>query len=199
MNRAALTQLIEAAEHALAVFRSLGERGYYPQELLPCDSDGKESPLFMGKQGLMFLINAIKDAKAALPADDGWVVWNGGDCPVSPITIVEYRIRDCDVTDTVEASALNWGHNVSNLCFDAEIVAYRIVKAPKEEQKPSISSWVAVHKTSAGTTYVVCVGWAENYLATREYFIRGRADFEAAEWNHLFGLCDKPDILEYDV
>lgn len=129
MNSAALNQLIEAAEHALAVLRSLGERGYYPQELLPCDSNGKESPLFMGKQGMMFLINAIKEAKTA----------------------------------------------------------------------PQIEAWVAVHKTSAGTTYVVCVGTAEKYLTTHEYFIKGRADFEAAEWNHLFGLCDKPDIMEYDV
>ncbi|USV41004.1 hypothetical protein [Xanthomonas phage BUDD] len=62
---AALEKLIEAAEHAYKVFLSLAERGEYPQELLPFDGEGKDSPLFMGHQGLMFLINAIKEAKAA--------------------------------------------------------------------------------------------------------------------------------------
>ncbi|WEM34464.1 hypothetical protein [Xanthomonas phage X1] len=60
----ALEKLIEAADHAYKVFLSLAERGEYPQELLPWDGEGKDSPLFMGHQGLMFLINAIKDAKA---------------------------------------------------------------------------------------------------------------------------------------
>jgi hypothetical protein len=57
-------QLIEAAKHAVAVFRSLGERGAYPQELLPDDSNGKPSDLYMGKQGFMFLIKAIEAAEA---------------------------------------------------------------------------------------------------------------------------------------
>lgn len=60
----ALEKLIEAATHAYNVFLSLAERGEYPLELLPDDSDGNPSEWFMGKQGLMFLINAIKDAKA---------------------------------------------------------------------------------------------------------------------------------------
>lgn len=46
--------LVEAARHALAVFRELGKSGAYPPQLLP------SQPEYMGKQGLMFLLDALK-------------------------------------------------------------------------------------------------------------------------------------------
>lgn len=55
-------EIREALNHCINVFRSMSDRGAYPQELLPFDlyDQTKDSPLFMGKQGFMFLHDALK-------------------------------------------------------------------------------------------------------------------------------------------
>lgn len=62
------------------------------------------------------------------------------------------------------------------------------------------SAWVGDMKTSAGMDYYVCVGYGPaygEYLTSSNFKIRGRAEYEVAEWNHLFGRCEKPDILAF--
>lgn len=58
-------RIIDALEHTIKVFRSMSGRGAYPQELLPFDIDDytKDSPVFLGKQGYTYLIEALKIAK----------------------------------------------------------------------------------------------------------------------------------------
>ena len=53
-------RLREALEHCLRVFRSMSDRGSYPRELLPLGEDGKTEPLFMGKQGFRFIMQALQ-------------------------------------------------------------------------------------------------------------------------------------------
>ena len=74
-------------------------------------------------------------AKAApQPADDGWIPWGGGACPVEVGTRVDAKFRDGEKAYNVPAgdcaedpdsrSALDWSHMES----DYDIIAYRVVK-----------------------------------------------------------------------
>jgi hypothetical protein len=59
---------------------------------------------------------------------DGWIKWDGGECPVGDGVMVNYRFRDDD-HDNLPLIALNlrWSHVGS--CYD--IVAYRIIHPSK--------------------------------------------------------------------
>lgn len=73
----------------------------------------------------------------------------------------------------------------------AEAVAWR-----------EFSAWVRDMPTSAGMEHWVCVGYGNTHaehLTTNVFKTRGHAEYEVAEWNHLFGRCDKPDILAFDT
>ena len=81
---------------------------------------------------------AIAKAEAALaepqPADDDWIPWKGGDCPVTVGTRVDAKFRDGEKAYNVPAgdcaedpdsrSASDWSHMESNY----DIVAYRVAK-----------------------------------------------------------------------
>ena len=81
---------------------------------------------------------AIAKAEAALvtpqPSDDGWIPWEGGECPVKVGTRVDAKFRDGEKAYNVPAgdfaedpdsrSASDWSHMES----DYDIVAYRVVK-----------------------------------------------------------------------
>ena len=42
-------------------------------------------------------------------ADEGWIEWLGGDCPVSPETLVDYRLDNPPVIEGGEkAKNLDW-------------------------------------------------------------------------------------------
>ena len=76
---------------------------------------------------------AIAKAKAALtapqPADDGWIPWGGGDCPVAHSTIVNVRYRDGWEGGGL-ASKFRWLHATqeSSDVKELDIIAYRVVK-----------------------------------------------------------------------
>lgn len=72
---------------------------------------------------------------------------------------------------------------------------------PAARVPDGLSAWVGDMKTSAGMDYYVCVGFRDSseYLTPNLYKIRGRAEFDVAEWNHLLGLGPKPDILAFDT
>lgn len=58
------------------------------------------------------------------PADDGWIVWAGGECPVPMTGRVDYLLRGGDRYDSEAARSLRWGHTGSL----SDIVAYRIAQ-----------------------------------------------------------------------
>lgn len=59
------------------------------------------------------------------PADDGWIAWGGGECPVSINARVYVRFRDGEISEDAEiAGLLRWTH----VSADWDIVAYRVVK-----------------------------------------------------------------------
>jgi hypothetical protein len=58
--------------------------------------------------------------------DDGWITWNGGECPVPPKTKVRYRLRkgpEGTFNDfTGMAGLLMWQHDRE----DSDVIAYRL-------------------------------------------------------------------------
>lgn len=60
------------------------------------------------------------------PADDGWIEWKGGACPVSVGATVEIRWRQPGAHTMVDSypHSLRWDHYDS----PSDIIAYRVVK-----------------------------------------------------------------------
>ena len=96
-------------------------------------------------KGLLVIQPELKKARAAIakaeailaapqPADDGWIPWNGGDCPVEVGTRVDAKFRDGEKAYNVPAgdyaedpgsrSAADWSH----MEIDYDIIAYRVAK-----------------------------------------------------------------------
>ncbi len=59
-NNEILKEAKEALEHCVAVFRSMADRGHYPEELLHDEQRNDGEKLFMGKQGFMFANSLVK-------------------------------------------------------------------------------------------------------------------------------------------
>ena len=63
------------------------------------------------------------------PADDGWIPWEGGECPVAHGTIVDVRLRlGCE--GCAVASNWRWCHETRGnpILEGGDIIAYRVVK-----------------------------------------------------------------------
>ena len=86
------------------------------------------------KQAREIIAKAEATLAAPQPADDGWIPWNGGDCPVEVGTRVDAKFRDGEKAYNVPAgdyaedpdsrSAADWSH----MEIDYDIIAYRVVK-----------------------------------------------------------------------
>lgn len=63
------------------------------------------------------------------PADEGWIKWDGGECPVEPEALVKCRYREGHVTDWHHAEVFRWNHATPTkpgLSQSHDIVAYRL-------------------------------------------------------------------------
>lgn len=63
--------------------------------------------------------------------NNDWIIWNGGDCPVSPDTIVQVQFRDWTRDEGENCStkkADKWSWNWSSDHYD--IIAYRVAPEP---------------------------------------------------------------------
>ena len=64
-----------------------------------------------------------------------WIEWKGGDCPVSPSTIVDVEFRDGDqhIGDGACAEIYHWGHydapgpHPEDFFRGADIISYRVI------------------------------------------------------------------------
>lgn len=61
------------------------------------------------------------------PADDGWIKWHGGECPVDESTVVQVKGR-LKGTYSGLARHFSWHHQDKALKSDWDIIAYRVVK-----------------------------------------------------------------------
>jgi hypothetical protein len=74
--------------------------------------------------------------------DDGWTEWLGGDCPIPPITLVEYKTKIMP-TKVLKAHALSlrWRHIGSG----DDIFSYRIIKEAAKVSTPGLpdeNDWI---------------------------------------------------------
>lgn len=67
--------------------------------------------------------------EAALAAkNDGWIDWDGGECPVDTKTLVDIKLKDGFTYKSCHAGDYSWRHGWHNV----DIIAYRLHK-PQEE------------------------------------------------------------------
>ena len=60
------------------------------------------------------------------PADDDWIEWDGGECPLSVNSLVNVRYREGgEDLESKPAEVYNWSRNDKD-CYP--IIAYRVVK-----------------------------------------------------------------------
>lgn len=64
-------------------------------------------------------------------ASEGWIVWNGGDCPVGEKATVYFRLRNGLVFPPSPAGILFW----RNTYGEHDIIAYRVIEQKIEESK----------------------------------------------------------------
>ena len=70
----------------------------------------------------------VLDAEAG---EDGWIPWEGGNCPVSPETSVFVRFGDGDEDGPEMAQEWNWSRDTWDVDPDCQIIAYRLSKEPR--------------------------------------------------------------------
>ena len=82
-------------------------------------------------------LQICSEANLALEIDsDGWIEWDGGECPVAPETLVDYVMREIGIyyakaeshSSWARAGNLRWSHGEG----PGDIIFYRIHKEPKE-------------------------------------------------------------------
>lgn len=76
----------------------------------------------------------------------GWIEWNGGECPVDGLILVDVKLRDGNEVRAFTASVYRWAHGPAN----DDIVAYRLT-----ESTPKVLSGApsALTRQPGGTHY----------------------------------------------
>ena len=67
--------------------------------------------------------SALAALAAPQPADDGWIPWAGGDCPVERRAVVRVKAKNGEI-GTDKAHFYDWWHTGE----PNDIVAYRVVQ-----------------------------------------------------------------------
>lgn len=61
----------------------------------------------------------------------GWIEWNGGECPVAGVQVVEWRSRDGNAGHNA-AGDLDWRHmNITHVLSSGDIIAFRLSSQPE--------------------------------------------------------------------
>ena len=87
--------------------------------------------------------------------DDGWIEWDGGECPLPGGSECGVKHRDGDVFDNTFAGS-NLASDWSHTCDDGDIIAYRPILS--EPSKPEAPEW-----DGKGLPPVGCECVARNY------------------------------------
>lgn len=178
------SKLAEALRHCVEIFKSMAARGAYPQELLPWDSDGRESPIFMGKQGFQFALDAL----AAYDAREG-----------ERAEAVELAIK---FHETYERLAPQFGYEtrVDTKAFDPEspngklmtaVCAEILTSQPRPEQAAQGESveWQPIETAIAAADNTKDEGWFGPAL----FAVKGEHGIVDG-WFMWVGQCDDRDI-----
>jgi len=120
------------------------------------------------------------------PDADGWIPWNGGECPVGDDVRVEIRRRGGDIATHV-ASYFIWHHWRSGADRDHEIVAYRVVK-PTPDPYAELTRLRQAVETNTASFIANCPPeiWQESagtqHIAVRILSDKLKSSEEKCEW-----------------
>ena len=64
--------------------------------------------------------------EAQQPDADGWIKWEGGECPVGEGAFVDVQLRDGEIFQRIYGRALYWKQNHGGLWRGGDIIAYRL-------------------------------------------------------------------------
>lgn len=95
------------------------------------------------------------------PADEAWLPWEGGECPVAPETYVEVKLRNGRGSANLQARNWTWTWAFKNDEHPGDIIAYRIVSP---SPPPAITSAVAANDGSG--TFVQGIVYAAGWLCS---------------------------------
>lgn len=123
---------------------------------------------------------------------DGWIKWNGGECPVDKATRVSVRIRGGKSWDDIRASSYRWFHSGTV----GDIIAYRLTKpAPAPlpidpdgyhpaDTKPPLPGVYAIKHIRIGEGFSLWNGelWG-HHSASVEQALNRRSPHETAHQN----------------
>lgn len=116
----------KSTDHADCIARHLIDRG-------KIDTDGGRHSAKLAWRALALLeiemeSGVNEEARSHLATEvvdyaGGWIAWNGGECPVDPEQVVEYKRRNSDGPWPRQAGVLKWNHTGDI----PDIIAYRVL------------------------------------------------------------------------
>lgn len=100
-------------------------------------SSGRVPPVDVTQSELRSLVTELLERRSSIPQQakegDGWVEWGGGECPVDPNTMVQFKLRNGSFCASGIAGEPYWTHDPETA--DEDIIAYRIVPTPPASGK----------------------------------------------------------------
>ena len=99
------------------------------QDIGNMDRQKIKAAISLMESAIMALNEALDGEDGGTPANDGWIEWHGGECPVDPKTAVEVKFWDGEYCLDSLAEEWYWGDSA----FEDTIVAYRIVRGDKNQ------------------------------------------------------------------
>ena len=85
----------------------------------------------------------VHETQTCIPDKDGWIKWNGGECPVHPDTVVDVKLRSGHTEYKTTNKFLCWRRMVDGTEYPYDVIAYRIVtphaKQPEAPRKLVLS------------------------------------------------------------
>lgn len=94
----------------------------------------------------MGLENAVtrSEYESALAAkNDGWINWNGGDCPLAKGDLIDFRLRGGGIHENLVVGEIigeRWTHSDSYHRASCDIIAYRLHKPDIENMESELTS-----------------------------------------------------------
>lgn len=104
--------------------------------------DGSNSPYFISEDKQKRYVITLRKVKKITTDTDGWIKWEGGECPVEKGTLVDVKYRDgrkkyslpaMEQIETPDAKRVYWiNHSMGN-----DIIAYRLSDADRLGSEPA--------------------------------------------------------------
>jgi hypothetical protein len=138
---------------------------------------------------------------------DGWIRWDGGECPVPPGThiLYKYSMTDGLIFNTEHPQSLQWNHKGTD--EEDRLVAYQILKPSRKTVEPDAALDVVAANCQPEPVVGGWVEWSGGECPVdpdtlvdvifRDTY-RQRSIARSLRWS-WYGNAPHPDIMEYRV